>query len=462
MKDFKISCPTYAETALNMLRDSGFTAYVVGGCVRDSIMGRTPGDWDMTTSSLPNETMEVFKGFRTIPTGLKHGTVTVLIEKQPLEITTMRIDGEYTDSRRPDSVMFTEDICKDLSRRDFTVNAMAYNPQSGLVDPFGGRQDIENKIIRCVGNPDKRFGEDALRIIRALRFASVLDFEIEAETSESIRRNAPLLENVANERIRVELLKLLTGKGVERILTQYKDIIFGIIPELKNEDGLNQHTPYHIYDVWTHTVKVINAIESEPIMRFAALLHDISKPDMLRIDEKGIGHFKGHPQAGAEKAKEIMKELRFSNAEIEKVYHVIYLHDNFHDVQKDGAKKKLIRMCSEHGTENVRNSLMLVRADAYGKNPDIFDIETGRCDTAEQLIEEIENENICLKISDLDINGNDLKAYGMKGKEISETLRNLLEKVMDGELKNTRNELLEEAKKTKKNNKKSLDNQPLV
>lgn len=448
----EIICPSYADTAIRLLEESGFKAFVVGGCVRDSIMGRVPGDWDMTTSAKPEETMEVFKNFRTIPTGLKHGTVTVLIEGQPLEITTMRIDGEYTDSRRPDSVSFTEDICKDLSRRDFTVNAMAYNPDTGIVDPFGGQDDIKNRIIRCVGSPDKRFSEDALRIIRALRFASVLDFSIEKGTADSIMQNYPLLDNVARERVRVELLKLLTGKGAEKILDDFKEVIFSVIPELRAEDGFLQHTPYHIHDVWKHTVKVVGAIENTPIMRFAALLHDVSKPECLRIDENGTGHFKGHTRLGAEKAKEIMKRLRFSNAEIEEVYHIIYLHDDFHKVQEDGAKRMLVRMCSEHSVKYVRESLKLVRADAAGKNPQFSPIEISRCDTAEQLLDEIEAENICMRIADLKINGNHLKDLGMSGREISETMRLLLDKVMDGEIKNDTKELIEAAEKIKINN----------
>lgn len=274
----KILCPDFVNTALALLSEGGFDAFVVGGCVRDAVMGRTPNDWDMTTSSSPEETMAVFKDFRTVPTGLKHGTVTVIINGEPLEITTMRIDGQYSDSRRPDSVEFTSDISKDLCRRDFTVNAMAYSPRSGIVDPFGGLHDIKNGIIRCVGEADARFGEDALRIIRALRFASVLGFEIAGETAQSIKNNYPLLGEIAKERIRVELIKLLQGKNVEKILTEYKEIIFYIIPELKACDGFEQHSPYHVYDVWTHTVKAVSAVKNDPVLRTAMLLHDIAKP----------------------------------------------------------------------------------------------------------------------------------------------------------------------------------------
>lgn len=442
----EINCPSYVNTALELLKKSGFKAYIVGGCVRDSIMGRTPNDWDMTTSALPEETLKVFSDFRTIPTGLKHGTVTVLIEKQPIEITTMRIDGEYSDSRRPDSVEFTDEITMDLSRRDFTVNAMAYNPDDGVVDPFGGKDDIERKIIRCVGEADRRFGEDALRIIRALRFASVLGFSIDKDTSDSIMRNHLHMQDVASERIRVELVKLLSGKGVEEILTDYKEVIFGIIPELKAEDRFPQNTPYHVFDVWTHTVKVVGAIRNEPVFRVAALLHDISKPECLRVDENGIAHFKTHEYYGAEKAKEIMKRLHFSNAEINRVYSIILLHNTRHD----GIKTHIAHFCAQHSIANVRDSLELIRADAYGKNPEYLDIEIGRYEKALEQIDEIEKENLPMTVQELQINGNDLLAIGFRGKEIKDVLSALHDSVIEGRTANENAALKEAANKLKK------------
>ena len=442
----KIICPSYVNTALELLNNSGFKAFVVGGCVRDKIMGREPNDWDMTTSALPEETLDVFKAFRTIPTGLKHGTVTVIIEGQPLEITTMRIDGEYHDSRRPDSVEFTDEIKMDLSRRDFTVNAMAYNHKDGLVDPFGGKDDIKQKTIRCVGSPDKRFGEDALRIIRALRFASVLDFDIDSVTAESILKNHMMMQNVAVERIRVELVKLLTGKRVENILTEYKEVIFGIIPELRAEDGFDQLSPYHIYDIWTHNIKVVGAIKNEPIFRVAALLHDVAKPECFHIDENGVGHFPQHEYYGAIKSQEIMKGLRFSNAEINTVYNIIALHYD----RPDGVKSHLAHLCSEYSIADVRNTLELIKADAAGKNTDYYNIEIERCMTAEKQLDEIEADGTPLKISDLKINGNDLIAEGFKGKEIKSVLEELLNEVIDGKIDNEINELLIKAKFLKK------------
>jgi len=441
----EIICPSYVNTALKLLKESGFKSYAVGGCVRDILMGREPNDWDMTTSALPDETLNVFKEYRTIPTGLKHGTVTVLIDGQPLEITTMRIDGEYHDSRRPDSVEFTDEITIDLSRRDFTANAIAYNPDDGIIDPFGGQTDIKNKVIRCVGNPDKRFDEDALRIIRALRFASVLGFDIDPETSESIMKNHHLMQNVAAERIRVELVKLLSGKNVEKLLTEYKDVVFGIIPELKDENGFAQHTPYHAYDIWTHTVKVVGAIQNEPAFRVAALLHDIAKPSCFNLDENGIGHFPKHAPLGAEMAFDIMKRLHFSNAEIKTVCTMIKLHYD----RPDGSKSSIARLCSEYSVEDVRNTIELIKADAAGKAIKCYDIEISRCKTAENQLAEIEAEKLPLKVSELNINGTELLEIGLKGKEIKDTLNALLDMVIDGKIDNKNEILVAEAKRLK-------------
>lgn len=440
-----IKCPEYVQKALNLLESKGCKAYAVGGCIRDSIMGITPNDWDMTTSSTPLETMEIFKEYRVIPTGLKHGTVTVIIDSNHLEITTMRIDGEYQDNRRPDNVTFTQDIEKDLSRRDFTVNAMAYNKTRGLIDPFGGAQDIKGKVIRCVGNPDTRFNEDALRIIRALRFASVLDFEIEKETAAAIIRNAPLLNNVANERIRIELMKLLQGKGVERILTEFKEIIFTIIPELRESDGFEQKTPFHLYDVWTHTVKVVAGVKNTPKLRIAALLHDIGKPQKFYSDENGIAHFKGHPQVSARMAYDIMKRLRFSNAETDTVFKIITLHDE----RPDGSKSKIARLCSKYSPEILRLTLELMRGDATGKNPFYYESDIQSYIVAEKQINEIEQDHLCLCVSDLDIDGRDIRDLGFQGKQIGEVLETLLSDVIDEKITNNKQDLLNSAKKIK-------------
>lgn len=442
-----IQCPEYINTAFRLLEQSGFKAYAVGGCVRDSLLGKTPDDWDMTTSSTPEETMETFKDYRVIPTGIKHGTVTVIIDGKHIEITTMRVDGEYNDNRRPDSVEFTTEIQKDLSRRDFTVNAMAYNHTDGLIDVFSGQEDLKNKTIRCVGNPDKRFNEDALRIIRALRFASVLDFEIETETADSISENVSLINNVANERIRVELVKLLQGAAVERILTDYKNVIFTIIPELHGLDGFEQNTPYHIYDIWTHTVKVIANIKNTPELRVAALLHDVCKPECFTTDKNGVAHFKGHPEKSADKAVEILKNLRFSNAFIDTVYNIILLHDMY----PDGNKTTVAKFCSEYSPETVKLTLELMRGDTAGKNPDFQEDQYDSYNLAEKQIDEIVTSGLCLKVSDLAVSGDIIRKLGFNGKDIGCVLNKLLDMVIEEKIPNQTDILVSTAESLKNN-----------
>ncbi len=440
-----IKCPDYVNTALKLLENSGFKAYAVGGCIRDILMEKVPNDWDMTTSSSPTETMQVFEGYRVIPTGIKHGTVTVIIDGNPIEITTMRVDGEYHDNRHPENVEFTSDIIKDLSRRDFTTNAIAYNHTDGLIDPFNGQKDIDAGIIRCVGTPDERFNEDALRIIRALRFASVLNFNIDTETADSIHKNAELINNVANERIRVELIKLLQGDGVEKILTEYKDIFFTIIPELAELDGFEQRTPFHIYDIWTHTAKVVANVKNTKELRVAALLHDIGKPQKFYLDDKSIAHFKGHPELSAEMSVDILKRLRFSNAEIEQIYEIITLHDT----RPNGNKHRIAKLCSKYSPETVKLTLELMRGDAAGKNPKFYDADIKSYELAERQIREIENEKLCLKLTDLDTDGKEMSALGFKGKEIGTVLDKLLELVLEEKINNNKADLTKAAKNFK-------------
>ncbi len=433
----KIQIPEYAKTAMKELNRNGFEAFVVGGCVRDSIMGKIANDWDMTTSAEPSETLDVFKNFRTIPTGIKHGTVTVLIDKQPLEITTYRIDGEYTDNRRPDSVKFTRDIENDLSRRDFTVNAMAYNENDGIVDLFGGVNDIENKMIRCVGDPDVRFNEDALRIMRAIRFSATLGFEIEEKTAESIRKNKHLLKNIAAERIRIELEKLLLGKDAEKILLKFSDVIFEIIPELKETYGLEQNCPYHIYNVWEHIVKSVAVSEENKYIRLAMLLHDIGKPQMKTTDENGQDHFKGHAKVSSDIAFEILKRLRYDNKTISTVTKLIFHHDD----RLYNAPQNIKKHASKHGFEFLYMLDKVSRADILAQTPELKE-RLSLCDKYIDELKRLEKENTCLKISDLSIDGNDLISLGYKGKEIGETLEKILDKILKGELKNSKEKIL--------------------
>lgn len=433
----KITIPEYAKIAMKELNQNGFEAFVVGGCVRDSIMGKIANDWDMTTSAEPAETLEVFKDSRTIPTGIKHGTITVLIDKQPLEITTFRIDGEYTDNRRPDSVNFTRDIENDLSRRDFTVNAMAYNEKDGIVDLFGGMEDIKNKIIRCVGDPDKRFNEDALRIMRAIRFSSTLGFEIEEKTAESIRRNKHLLKNIAAERIRIELEKLLLGKDAERILLEFSDVIFEIIPELKETYALPQNCPYHIYNVWEHIVKSVAVSKKDKYIRLSMLLHDIGKPQMKTTDENGQDHFKGHAKISADMAYEILKRLRYDNKTISVVTKLIFHHDD----RMYNAPQNVKKHASKYGFDFLHLLDEVSRADILAQTPELSD-RISLCDKYIEELTNLEKENPCLKISDLKVDGNDLISLGYSGKEIGRTLEKLLDKVIKNEIKNSREDLL--------------------
>ena len=306
-----------AAKLLSELESCGFEAYMVGGCVRDSIMGREYHDIDITTNALPEDILKVFSSYKVIPTGIKHGTVTVLCGGTPYEITTYRIDGEYTDHRRPDSVEFTSDITADLARRDFTINAVAMDKSGCIVDPFGGISDMKEGIIRCVGKPEKRFSEDALRIMRAVRFASQLGFRIDGATSEAIHRMKDLLQEISRERIRDELDKLVCGKSCTAVLLEYSDVITAVIPEFKPSIGLDQCSPYHKYDVWEHTVRAIGfAPESDVKLRRTLLFHDIGKPACMKFDETGRGHFKQHDRVGSEITEKVMKRLRYDTKSI--------------------------------------------------------------------------------------------------------------------------------------------------
>ena len=305
--------PKNVDTAINLLQSAGFEAYAVGGCVRDSLLGKIPNDWDITTSAKPEDMKSVFADFHCIDTGIKHGTVTVVIDGEPLEITTFRLDGEYEDNRHPKSVTFTSNLSADLGRRDFTVNAMAYSKKTGTVDLFGGQNDLKNKIIRCVGDPDRRFNEDALRILRALRFASALDFEIEEKTAQSLLKNRALLGNISEERIAKELLKLVCGKGAKRILTDFAPVLFEILPELQPMYKNSHDNPHHCYDIYEHMLIAVESIDPEPTLRFAMLLHDCGKPAVKKFDENGVAHFYGHQRISAEISAQILARLKVSN-----------------------------------------------------------------------------------------------------------------------------------------------------
>ena len=443
----KINVPKSVEWIINRLEENGYEAYAVGGCVRDSVMGKEPHDWDICTSALPDETLSCLGMENIIENGIKHGTVTVRVDGENYEITTFRTDGEYTDNRHPESVTFVRDLREDLSRRDFTVNALAYNKQRGLQDYFEGVGDIENKVIRCVGSPDRRFGEDALRILRALRFSSVLGFDIEKRTSKSIHKNAYLLKNISKERIMSELIKILEGENVEAVLLGYSDVIAEIVPEMKPMISFEQHNPHHVYDVWTHTVKVVSGIRAEKKLRLAALFHDIGKPAKFTMDEKGTGHFHGHPELSADIAERVLKRLKSDNKTITDVCKLIRLHDI-----RPFVRKSIRRLMAKSGMELFPELLELKRADAKAQSESYLKETLEYIDFLETMYYKEREENNDFTLKMLKINGQDLKNIGIKdGREIGYCLNQLLIKVIDEEIENKKEILLEYAEKMDKN-----------
>ena len=438
-----INIPPQVKTAIEILEKNGHSAYVVGGAVRDAVMGKPANDWDITTSALPEETISAFRDFRVIETGLKHGTVTVMIEKTPIEITTYRIEYGYSDNRHPDRVDFTDRVEDDLSRRDFTVNAIAYSPQRGFADPFEGKKDIKKKIIRCVGEADRRFGEDALRILRALRFSSVLGFEIESETADSIRRNYTLLKNISVERIFVELSKLICGMDAGRILREYEEVFFFILPEIKSMKNCTQNHERHIFDVWGHTVKAVESVDFVPELRFAMLLHDSGKPQCKTTDENGTDHFYNHAKVSRKIAESVFTRLKTSTAFKNRVCDLVEYHDFLPDkISKKTYKKYIAKL----GYGTVKDLFEIRKADVSAQNPKFFDEEIIRNGYGLKILEEIESEDKCFKVTDLAISGRDITALGVKpSPETGKILEKLLDEVMDEEIENTREALIERA-----------------
>lgn len=439
----QINLPPQVKTVIDILAAEGFNTFVVGGCVRDSVMGKTPFDWDVSTQAKPAEIARAFRGNKVIETGIKHGTLTVVLDGLSMEITTFRIDGAYTDNRRPDTVEFTHDLLLDLSRRDFTINALAYSPKDGIIDGFGGMADIENKIIRCVGSPDARFGEDALRILRALRFASVLDFEIEPATAQSILQNRNLLKHIAAERIQAELLKLLRGKAVERILLDFREVIFQIIPELTITDKFDQHDDHkHIYDVYEHIAHSVSIVKNEPELRMTMLLHDSGKPACFTLDDKGIGCFHGHAAAGEEIALAVLNRLKFSKRFTEEVSQLI----RYHDIPVFDDPKALKKWITKLGEPLFRKFLLVKKSDLLSLSPAMAG-KAAKVDELEARLNTLLEQGVCLKITDLKVSGNDLIDIGIApGKGVGIMLERLFDAVADDKLENTREALLAAAK----------------
>lgn len=434
--DFNIS--SAAKKAIAMLRTAGYEAWIVGGCVRDLLMGKVPHDWDMTTSAEPEENKVVFKDFHTIDTGIKHGTVTVMMDGEPLEITTYRVDGEYKDNRRPEEVKFSRSLNEDLLRRDFTMNAIAYAPDAGISDPYGGKADIALGIIRCVGEPTKRFREDGLRILRALRFSAVLGFEIEKNTAAAIHEERELLKNISAERVREEMTKLICGKNAAAVLREYSDVIAVSIPEIAPMVGFEQHNEHHCHDVWEHTIAAVDNIPAEPVMRWAALFHDMGKPGTFSMDDDGVGHFYGHAPKSAEMAAEVMTRLRFDNESMERILTLVRHHDGPLEADAKFLKRKLGKL----GEKGFFDLVSLCRADNMAQAK-AYRYRQKHYDEVERIAREILAGDNCFTLKSLAVNGHDLMALGYKGKAIGEELQTLLEAVMDEKVENEKTDLIE-------------------
>ncbi len=432
-----ISIPDNVKIILQRLNNAGFEAYCVGGAVRDSIMGLTPGDWDITTSALPEETRELFKDYKTVDTGLKHGTLTVVMDKTPYEITTFRIDGEYGDNRHPKNVTFTGKVADDLSRRDFTVNALAYNENVGLVDLYDGQGDIYNSIIRTVGNADVRFNEDGLRIMRALRFSATLGFEIEEETKKSIHKNKDLLKNISAERLALELTKLICGKNAFNILMEYPDVLAVFIPEIAPAVNFKQFGKKHAYDVWEHICHTVDTIPNDRILRLTMLLHDLGKVPTHKLNDKGDSTFKNHAAVGGEMAKEILTRLKFDKKTINRVSFLV----GCHDFEPPETKTELKKHLKNKTPEDIKTLLVIKKSDRGALSESYRDISEGSAQALKWL-EEIERNNECCTISQLAINGKDLEKNGFKGEEIGKALNDILDAVIENKAENNKTALL--------------------
>ena len=428
--------PVTVDKVLSRLESAGFEAYAVGGCVRDLMRGKTPDDWDMTTSARPEEVMALFEG-HAIPTGLQHGTVTVRQDGESFEITTFRADGEYTDSRHPSCVTFSDSLQEDLCRRDFTVNAMAMDRRGTLTDPFGGRSDLQKGVIRCVGEADRRFGEDALRIMRGLRFASVLGFTIEENTARSIRKNRQRLQNIAIERILVEMDKLLCGENAGTILLDYPEVFGVFLPEIMPCVGFEQRSKYHCYTVWEHIVRAVEAVPREPVLRWAMLLHDIGKPACFTVDEQGQGHFYGHDGVSGDMTADICRRMRMDKQRSARIELLVRRHGP----DLPNTKKAMLRLLNSIGEEALRQLIAVKRSDNMAQSEAYRDRQQA-IDESERLLQEVLDEQPCFTLQQLAVNGRDMMSLGLQGKAIGDTLQVLLQKVLDGELSNEREVLL--------------------
>ena len=431
-----------ANEIIYTLNKNGYEAYYVGGCVRDALLGIKPCDFDITTSAKPEETSAIFRraGYTVIETGIKHGTVSVIFDKKSYEVTTFRVDGKYSDSRHPVSVEFVSSLKEDLARRDFTVNAMAYHPKTGIFDFFGGREDLKNKFIRCVGEPVKRFEEDALRILRALRFASRYDFTIEENTSNAIKQCKALLDNISAERIYSEFCGILINSSCAKFFRNYVDVFAVIIPEILPMVGFEQKSRWHIYDVFEHTMVALENTPDDLIVKLTVLFHDMGKPIVFTEDEQGFRHFKGHQKVSCEIAEKILRRLKADNKTRERVYTLVLHHDDRIPLDETAALRLIRRM-----GEDALRAIYVEKADNLGQNPVMVSKRYSELNELQKMVEKlIKNDEACIYLSDLAISGKDVIACGIKpGPRVGEVLNILLEEVTEKRLPNEREALVD-------------------
>ena len=438
MEDRTIQLPEKVGRIIGTLQEHGYEAYAVGGCIRDSILGREPEDWDITTSAMPEETKALFD--KTFDTGIQHGTITVLLEKEGFEVTTYRIDGKYEDSRHPKEVTFTRNLREDLLRRDFTINAMAYNETDGLVDIFGGLEDLEAGMIRCVGTAKERFKEDALRILRGVRFAAQLGFDIEEDTRQGMKELAWTLQNISAERIQVELVKMITSKRPEMLREAYElGMTRIVLPEFDQLMTTGQETPHHMYSVGEHTLHAMKNIRADKILRLAMLLHDMGKPALKTVDEAGVAHFKKHALESERIAENVLRRLKFDNDTIRKVTRLVHCHD----LRIPATAKSVRSAMNQIGEELFPYYMEVRRADVLAQSMYQREEKIENLDQIEELYHQIVEDGDCVSLKDLAVTGRDLIASGMKpGKKIGEKLEELLKLVIEDPKLNTKEELL--------------------
>ena len=444
MTDVKIKMPGKVNKIIGVLQEAGFEAYAVGGCIRDSLLGRTPNDWDITTSAKPMEVKALFS--HTIDTGIQHGTVTILLDREGFEVTTYRIDGEYEDGRHPKEVSFTGSLEEDLKRRDFTINALAYNETAGLIDIFEGQKDLKDGIIRCVGNAEERFTEDALRMLRAIRFSAQLGYRIEENTLAAIHKLAGNLEKISAERIQTELLKLMVSPHPDYLRTAYECGVTKVFfPEFDLAMETPQNHPHHCYNVGEHILHSLLEIPADKVLRLTMLLHDIAKPQCLTVDEKGITHFHGHEEMGAEMSRVILRRLRMDNDTTDKVCRLVRFHDYGNGVAPD---RRIVRRAVNKIGEDLFDDFILVKkADLLAQSMYLREEKLSNLAAWDACYREIREAEECVSLRTLAVNGKDLIAAGLQpGRELGDILKQLLDEVLETPEKNEKDYLISRAK----------------